>query len=138
MPRASAAGGARADAPSIGAPDASTYHVRPEAIGIRILHGGNMGNMTAQVSSEMHNAVTEELISARRLWTAVLLNAVEDWRNGTLRARREAQTFLFDNDEDFAMVCNNAGLDFSDFRVRLLKIGRRVEARVPFSLCLAS
>jgi hypothetical protein len=100
--------------------------------------GGNMGNVTAQVCSETHDAVTEELISARRLWTAVLLNAVEDWRNGTLRARREAQTFIFDSDEDFAMVCNNAGLDFSDFRVRLLKIGRRVEARVPFSLCFAT
>src|SRR5580692_12670343 len=99
---------------------------------------GIRGIMTAQASVEMHNAVTEEMISARRLWTAVLINAVEDWRNGTLRARREAQTFLFDNDEDFAMVCNNAGLDFSDFRVRLLKIGRRVEARVPFSLCFAT
>jgi hypothetical protein len=107
-------------------------------MGIRALHRGNVENMTAQVNSEMHNAVTEELISARRLWTAVLLHAVEDWRNGTLRARREAQTFLLDNDEDFAMVCNNAGLDFSDFRVRLLKIGRRVEARVPFSLCFAT
>jgi len=107
-------------------------------MGIRLLHGGDMANMTAQISSEMHNAVTEELISARRLWTAVLLNAIEDWRNGTLRAQREAQSFLFDNDEDFAMVCSNAGLDFGDFRPRLLKIGRRVEARVPFSLCFAT
>jgi hypothetical protein len=138
MPCASVLGGARADAPPIGAPDAPSYHLRPEATGIRVLHGGNMGNMTAQVSSEMHNAATEELISARRLWTAVLLNAVEDWRNGTLRVSREAQTFLFDYDEDFAMVCNNAGLDVGDFRVRLLKVGRRVEARVPFSLCFAS
>jgi len=44
-----------------------------------------MWNITAQVSSQMHNAVTEELISARRLWTAVLLTAVEDWRDGTQR-----------------------------------------------------
>jgi hypothetical protein len=94
--------------------------------------------MTAQVSSEMHNTVTEELISARRLWTAVLLNAIEDWRNGALRARREAQTFLFDSDEDFEMVCAAAGLDSSDFRERLLKVGRLVEARSPFSLCFAT
>jgi hypothetical protein len=107
-------------------------------MGIRVLHGGNMGNMTEQVSSKMHNAVTEDLISARRFWTAVLWTAVEDWGNGTLRVQREAQAFLFDNDEDFAMVCNNAGLDFSDFRVCLLKIGRRVEPRVPFSLCFAT
>jgi hypothetical protein len=97
-----------------------------------------MGTMTAQVSSEMHNTVTEELISARRLWVAVLLNAVEDWRNGTLRAKREAQEFLFDSKEDFEMVCTAAGLDSGDFRVRLLKIGRRVEMCTPFSLCFAT
>ena len=57
-----------------------------------------MDTSTAQGNVEMHNNVTEELISARRLWIAVILNAVEDWRNGTLRARREAQEFLFDND----------------------------------------
>jgi hypothetical protein len=84
-----------------------------------------MGNMTAQVSVEMHNAVTEEMISARRLWTAVLLNAVEDWRNGSLRARLE-------------MVCTAAGLDSNDFRNRLSKIGQRVEARVPFSFSFAT
>ena len=97
-----------------------------------------MGTITAQVSSEMHNTVTEELISSRHLWAAVLLTAIEDWRNGTLRARREAQAFLFDNDEDFEMVCTAAGLDSTDFRVRLLKIGRLVEARAPFSLCFAT
>ena len=97
-----------------------------------------MGTMTAQLSSEMHNTVTEELISARRLWTAVLLNAVEDWRTGPLRARREAQEFLFDSGEDFEMVCTAAGLDSKDFRVRLLKIGRMVEARAPFSVSFAT
>jgi len=88
-----------------------------------------MGTMTGQVNIDMRNTVTEELISERRLWTAVLVNAVEDWRTGTLRAQREAQEFLFDNDQDFEMVCTAAGLDSNDFRVRLLKIGRRVEMR---------
>jgi hypothetical protein len=97
-----------------------------------------MGTMTAQVSIEMHDTVTEELTSERRLWTAVLVNAVEDWRNGTLRARREAQAFLFDNDEDFEMVCTAAGMDSNDFRVRLLKLGSGVEARAPFSLYFAT
>jgi len=93
---------------------------------------------TAQGNVDMHNNVTEELISARRLWTAVILNAVEDWRNGTLRARREAQEFLFDNDEDFTMVCTAAGLDSFDFRARLLKIGHRVEMHTPFKLNFAA
>ncbi len=75
----------------------------------------------------MQEAVTEELIGERRLWTAVVVMAVEDWRNGSLRARREAQRFLFDNDKDFMAVCSSAGLDPSSLRAKLLKIGHRVE-----------
>jgi hypothetical protein len=86
-----------------------------------------MESMTSQVSLDTQNNVTEELISERRLWTAVLVHAVEDWRSGTLRARREAQEFLFERDADFDMVCSGAGLNSSDFRARLLKIGRRIE-----------
>ena len=55
-------------------------------------------------------------------------------RKKTLRARREAQEFLFDNNENFEMVCSNAGLDWIDFRARLLTFGRR--ARVEDTLDL--
>jgi len=82
--------------------------------------------MTAQVYGNDLNTVTEGLISERRLWTAVLVNAIDDWRTGTLRARREAQDFLFNNDEDLDMVCSGAGLDWSDFRMRLSKVGTLV------------
>jgi hypothetical protein len=97
-----------------------------------------MDTSTAQGNVEMHNNVTEELISARRLWIAVIPNAVEDWRNGTLHARREAQEFLFDNDEDFEMVCTAAALDSYDFRARFLKIGHRVEMHRSFHLNFAA
>jgi hypothetical protein len=83
--------------------------------------------MTAQGHADSCNTVTEELISERRLWTAVLVNAVEDWRSGTLRARREAQEFLFDSDKDFEMVSSAAGLDWNNFRVPILKIGRQTQ-----------
>jgi hypothetical protein len=79
--------------------------------------------MNAQIYADAQNTVTEEFISARRLWTAVLVHAVQDWRGGTLRARREAQDFLFNNDKDFETVCSAAGLDGGDFRARLAKIG---------------
>jgi hypothetical protein len=92
--------------------------------------------MASEVSWDTQNNVTEELISARRLWTAVLVNAVEDWRRGTLRARREAQEFLFESDADFEMVCAGAGLDAGDFRARLLKIGHRIEMDGPLLLLL--
>ena len=97
-----------------------------------------MGTMTAQGHADSYNTVTEELISERRLWTAVLVNAVEDWRSGTLRARREAQEFLFNSDKDFETVCSAAGLDWSDFRARLLKIGRQIQMEGPLNFPIAA
>ena len=79
-----------------------------------------------------HEGVTEECISERRLWTAVVVMAVEDWRNGSLRARREAQSFLFEDNADFQAVCASAGLDPASLRARLLKIGQRVHMQGPY------
>lgn len=76
---------------------------------------------------ETRDTVTEDLIAERRLWTAVVVSAVEEWRSGSLRARREAQQFLFENKQDFELVCAGAGLDANDMRLRLLKIGRMVD-----------
>ena len=42
-------------------------------------------------------------------------------------ARREAQDFLFNSDKDFEMVCTAAGLNWQNFRLKLTKIGRKVE-----------
>lgn len=77
-------------------------------------------------------AVTEECISERRLWTAVIVTAVEDWRNGTLRARRAAQSFLFEDESDFQSVCESAGLNPDSLRSRLVKIGKKVEMTGPY------
>ena len=79
-----------------------------------------------------HEGVTEDCISDRRLWTAVVVMAVEDWRNGSLRARREAQSFLFEDNADFQAVCASAGLDPATLRARLLKIGQRVHMHGPY------
>ena len=69
---------------------------------------------------------SEQAHGERRLWTAVILRAVEDWRNGPLRAQRKAQQFLFEDDKDFARVCDWAGLEPGSLRVKLLKIGHCV------------
>ena len=97
-----------------------------------------MEGMASQVFLDTQNNVTEELISERRLWTAVPANAVEGWRGGTLRARREAPEFLFESDVDFDMVCAGAGLDAGDFRTRLLKIGRHIETDGPLMMLKAA
>ena len=61
-----------------------------------------MEGMASQVSLDTQNNVTEEMI--RRLWTAVLVNEVEDWRGGTPRAQRETREFLCRSGADFEMV----------------------------------
>lgn len=84
------------------------------------------------------NQVTEDLIGERRLWTAVIVNAIEDWRTGTLRARREAQAFLFEDHADFEDVCARAGLEPACFRGKLLKLGRQIEMHGPLTLAQAA
>lgn len=70
---------------------------------------------------------TENASRERRLWIAVLVLAVEDWTNGTPRARRESQRFLFEDTKDYSSVCASAGVDVDSFRAKLARIGRRVQ-----------
>jgi hypothetical protein len=82
------------------------------------------------VRQEAENNASE---AERRLWLAVLMQAVEDWRGGPLRAQRVAQDFLFSTGNDFETVCANAGLDAGNLRSKLLKIGRKVHAQGAWS-----
>lgn len=95
-----------------------------------------METTTASPSSQ--GLMSEEAILERRLWTAVIVKAVEDWQTGTLRSRREAQKFLFEDNADFGEVCGLAGLDPSSLRSKLLKIGRRIEMHGPWQNPLAA
>ncbi|MGB0035545.1 MAG: hypothetical protein WBP79_08740 [Candidatus Acidiferrales bacterium] len=97
-----------------------------------------MEGMGAQAKANSFDAVTEESIGEHRLWTAVILKAVEDWRFGSMRARREAQQFLFEDDRDFTRVCASAGLDPDSLRSKLLKIGKRLGPHVRFVHPLAA
>jgi hypothetical protein len=81
---------------------------------------------------------TEDCIAERRLWTAVLVAAVEEWRSGTLRERREAQLFLFENNDDFDRVCASAGVDPGGFRSSLLRIGKKIDMRGPWNHHMAA
>lgn len=81
---------------------------------------------------------TPGVVAERRLWTAVIVHAVQDWLSGTLRAKREAQTFLFEDSADFHQVCAGAGLDPSSFRSKLLRVGNRVEMEGPLTHAFAA
>jgi hypothetical protein len=93
---------------------------------------------TTQIHAVSSDSVTEEFIGERRLWMAVIVNAIEEWKAGSLRARRAAQHFLFESDEDFNNACACAGLDPDNLRSKLLKIGRRVEMQGPLERPLAA
>lgn len=67
-----------------------------------------------------------------------MVKAVEDWRFGTMRRRREAQEFLFENEKDFSAVCANAGMDPASLRSKLLKIGKKLDPHVRFVYPLAA
>jgi hypothetical protein len=84
------------------------------------------------------NEISEGHIPERRLWTAVLIMAVEDWQSGSLRAKRAAQQFLFEDDRDFEEVCAGAGLDPATLRAKLLKIGKRVAMHGPLTNAIAA
>ena len=86
-----------------------------------------MENNIVEMGSKVAIGATEGIIGERRLWTAVLIQAVDDWRQGTLRKRREAQRFLFDDQANLSRVCAGAGLDPDRFSCKLLKIGDKVE-----------
>ena len=81
---------------------------------------------------------TEECIAERHLCVAVVTRALEDWRTGTLRQRREAQKFLFEDSQDFNRVCAGAGLDPASLRAQLSKIGRRISMEGPWSQSMAA
>ncbi len=79
------------------------------------------------------NEVSEDCVSERRLWTAVVACALQDWRTGTLRERREAQQFIFEDHADFENACSLAGIDRESLCSRLLKIGQKVAMEGPWN-----
>jgi hypothetical protein len=62
------------------------------------------------IYQSMANRETSEQFSERRLWTAVLLQALEDWNSGNRRQSKAAEIFFFESGEDFARACRGAGL----------------------------
>lgn len=60
----------------------------------------------------------------RRLWTAVLLQAVMDWQSHNVRAHREAERFLLQRPTDLEAVCHRAGLNPDAFQSKLRRLRR--------------
>jgi len=85
-----------------------------------------------------HSEITEECIAERHLWMAVVTLAIQEWRGGNLRQRREAQKFIFEDAANFSRVCAGAGLDPDSLRSKLLKIGHKIAIEGSFVQPLAA
>lgn len=69
-----------------------------------------------------------EETAEQRLWRAVIATTVEEWVSGPLRRKREAEKFLFSDDQDYRTVCFSAGINPENLRARLEKIRSRQTA----------
>jgi hypothetical protein len=61
----------------------------------------------------------------QKLWRAVIASTVQEWVNGPLRKKREAEQFLFTDNVDYRTVCYSAGINPENLRERLEKIRSR-------------
>ncbi len=50
-------------------------------------------------------------IAEQKLWRAVIAKTVGEWILGPHRRQREAERFLFHDEDDFYTVCFSAGMD---------------------------
>jgi len=83
----------------------------------------------------MFQSTEVEESAVQKLWRAVIATTVEEWVNGPLRQKREAEQFLFCDNHDYRTVCFSAGIDPENLRARLEKIRKpeRVEAQARVS-----
>jgi hypothetical protein len=83
----------------------------------------------------MFQSAEVEESAVQKLWRAVIATTVEEWFNGPLRQKREAEQFLFCDNRDYRTVCFSAGIDPENLRARLEKIRKleRVEAQARVS-----
>jgi hypothetical protein len=73
----------------------------------------------------MLQSVEVEETAVQKLWRAVIASTVEEWVNGPLRKKREAEQFLFSDSHDYRTVCYSAGINPENLRGRLEKIRTR-------------
>ncbi len=80
--------------------------------------------------SMLHSAEVEES-AEQKLWRAVIASTVEEWVSGPLRQKREAEKFLFSDNQDYRTVCFSAGINAEYLRCRLEKIRSRQITEAP-------
>ena len=77
------------------------------------------------MSVTMLQSAEVEETAEQKLWRAVIASTVEEWVSGPLRQKREAEQFLFSDNQDYQTVCYSAGINPENLRARLEKIRSR-------------
>ena len=73
-------------------------------------------------------ATKSEQMIVTALWRGVIARAVQDWLSKSLRPKREAERYLFENSADLSSVCASAEIDILKLRTCLNKVrGRTLE-----------
>jgi hypothetical protein len=58
----------------------------------------------------------------KRLWQAVIVTTIQEWISGPLRSKRRAEEYLFQDQKDFPVVCQSAGMDADRLRAKLNRL----------------
>jgi hypothetical protein len=61
----------------------------------------------------------------KRLWQAVIVTTIQEWLTGPLRSKRKAEEYLFQDQKDFPVVCQSAGMDAERLRSKLHRLLRQ-------------
>lgn len=61
-------------------------------------------------------------LTEKRLWQAVIVSTIREWISGPLRQKRQAEDYLFNDNKDFPMVCQSAGMDVQLLRTKLARL----------------
>jgi hypothetical protein len=64
-------------------------------------------------------------VPEHRLWSAVILNTVQEWLSGPLGLSQPAEQYLFHDEKDFPLVCECAGMNPGRLRSRLVRMRRQ-------------
>jgi hypothetical protein len=74
---------------------------------------------------QMISAAGEPLTMESLLWRVVIARTIQDWLSKPLRAKREAERYLFENSSDLSWVCESAGIKVELLRNCLNKVRGR-------------
>jgi hypothetical protein len=78
-------------------------------------------NQGGKMSASMLLSPEIQESAEQKLWRTVIACTVEEWVNGPLRQKREAEQFLFSDNQDYRTICYSAGINPENLRGRLEK-----------------